>query len=458
MEQEYIGRYRIIGRLGKGGMGTVVRALDEVRQREVAIKLPLDADPEVIRRLQRECDVLGQLQHHHIVQIYGSGNDLTVPFYIVMEYVDGTTVEELLKQQGGPLEPLRALKIALGVAEALAYAHRPPLRIVHRDIKPANVMIRRSDDVVKVTDFGIASVLSERTGGKTAIGTIAYMAPEQASGRGIDERTDLYSLGAFLYEMLTGHRPPQLAASPARPPSAGLGSTLPPEIGRRIDRLVLGLLRAEPNQRMPQRAEEAVEELRALIENRPSRLPSGATPIYSAPPMSGSQAYEQTHRSSMPPSGYMAPGGPPYARPPSVPVSAPYPPATYPSQVMVAPQPVYQVVQVVQPAPASRFAHMAGFALSLGIIALFFSLCPILAIIVNLATTATRGTIDATVFWVFAGLNIPALLAILLGHFAQIRIHASSGRLTGIGSAITGLCFGYFCIIVTIIAYLVHRP
>jgi serine/threonine protein kinase len=456
MEQEYIGRYRIIGRLGKGGMGTVVRALDEVRQREVAIKLPLDAGPEVIRRLQRECDVLGQLQHHHIVQIYGSGNDPTVPFYIVMEYVDGTTVEDLLKQQGGPLEPRRALKIGLAVAEALAYAHRPPLRIVHRDIKPANVMIRRSDDTVKVTDFGIASVLSERTGGKTAIGTLAYMAPEQASGRGIDERTDLYSLGALLYEMLTGHRPPQLAVSPARPPSAELASLLPAEMCRRIDRLVMGLLRPEPNQRMPQRAEEAVEELRALIENRPSRLPSGAAPAYGPQSMSGLQSYET--RGSMPS------GGPGYGRPPSVPVSAPmmssasYPPASYSPPVMVAPQPVYQVVQVVQPPPARPFAHMAGFALSLGILALFFSLCPILAIIINLATTSTRGAIDATVFWVFAGLNIPALLAILLGHSAQIRIYASSGRLSGLGSAITGLCFGYFCIIVTVIAYLVHRP
>ena len=455
MEQEYIGRYRVIGRLGKGGMGTVVRALDEVRQREVAIKLPLDADPEVIRRLQRECDVLGQLQHHHIVQIYGSGNDPTVPFYIVMEYVDGTTVEDVLKQQGGPLEPRRALKIALAVAEALAYAHRPPLRVVHRDIKPANVMIRRSDDAVKVTDFGIASVLSERTGGKTAVGTLAYMAPEQATGRGIDERTDLYSLGALLYEMLTGHRPPQLAVSPARPPSAYLGSTLSSEMCRRVDRLVMGLLQAEPNHRMPQRAEEVVEELRALLENRPSRLPTGPASLYGAQPMGGSQTYEQTHRAGMPPSSYGPPAGPVYSRPPSVPAS--YPSATYPPLVTVAPQPVYQVVQVVQPA-ALPFAHMAGFALSLGILALFFSLCPILAIIVNLATTSTRGAVDATTFLVFAGLNIPALLAILLGHFAQLRIHSSGGRLTGLGSAITGLCFGYFCIIVTIIAYLVHKP
>jgi hypothetical protein len=176
--------------------------------------------------------------------------------------------------------------------------------------------------------------------------------------------------------------------------------------------------------------------------------------------MNGLQTYEQTQRASMPPWGYVPPGGPAYSRPPSVPVSAPVMrSAPYPPQpVMVAPQPIYQVVQVVQPAPVIPFAHMAGFALSMGILALFFSLCPILAIIINLSAASTRGTIDATVFWVFAGLNIPALLAILLGHVAQIRIYASSGRLTGLGSAITGLCFGYFCTIVTVIAYFVHRP
>jgi serine/threonine protein kinase len=489
MEQEYIGRYRIIGRLGKGGMGTVVRAFDEVRQREVAIKLPADTDPDVIRRLQRECDVLGQLQHQSIVQVYGSGNDPNVPFYIVMEYVEGTTIEELLKRQGGSLEWRRAVQIALSVAEALAYAHRPPLRIVHRDIKPANVMIRASDNAVKVTDFGIAAVLSEHTGGKTAIGTMAYMAPEQAMGTGVDERTDLYSLGAMLYEMLAGQRPPQLASNQARPPSGWLGSIAPPEVCRRLDRLTLGLLQREPGRRFPQRAGDVVEELRALLEGRPSSLPANAPAILDAPTQRGSlsgaqagtsyQTYEQvsgTVRSPsstsypppstgypLPSAGYPPPSQPPYSGPP--PVSYPsQPPLVYPTSAyppapvqVVMPQPVYQVVQVVPPTPAPPFTHFAGFSLAAGIFALVISLCPVLLIIVNLSAPNTKGAIDPATFWIFVGLNVPALLAVLLGHIAQLRIRLSRKGLTGIGTATTGLCFGYFCLIVTIIAYFVHR-
>ncbi len=276
MERAYIGRYRVVGKLGKGGMGTVIRAMDEGLMREVAIKLPNDSDPEDIQRLRQECDVLMQLQHHHIVQVYGSGSEPDLPFYIVMELVNGVTVEQMLRQQHRPLEPHQALKIALAVAEALAYAHRPPLRVIHRDIKPSNVLIRDSDGAIKVTDFGVAAVLAERSG-RTAIGTLFYMAPEQATGQGVDERSDLYSLGAMLYEMLTGQRPPQLATAPATPPSNWLG-TLPQDMRARIDWLVLGLLRGDRNQRQPQRAADVVEELRALLENRPSR-PLSSPPI-----------------------------------------------------------------------------------------------------------------------------------------------------------------------------------
>jgi serine/threonine protein kinase len=192
MERASIGRYRVVGKLGKGGMGRVIRAVDEGLVREVAIKLPNDSEPDDIRRLQQECDVLMQLQHHNIVQVYGSGNEPDLPFYLVMEFVDGVTVEQMLRRRGGPLEPRQALKIALAVAEALAYAHRPPLRVIHRDIKPSNVLIRASDGAVKVTDFGIAAVLAERSG-RTVIGTPDYMPPEQAMGQGADERSDLYS-------------------------------------------------------------------------------------------------------------------------------------------------------------------------------------------------------------------------------------------------------------------------
>src|ERR1051326_4127269 len=265
MDRQYIGRYRITGQLGQGGMGTVVRAVDEVRHRDVAIKLPNDTDPQIISRLQRECDVLAKLEHHHIVQVYGSGSDPDLPFYIVMEFIDGTTIEGLMRQQGGRLEPRQALKIAQSVAEALAYAHKAPLRVIHRDIKPSNILIRKKDGAVKVTDFGIAAVLSERAG-YTAVGTMAYVAPEQAMGLGADERSDLYSLGALLYEMLTGQRPPKLASSPALPPSSMPGVEGPlGDLAFRVDLLTLSLLEAKPDRRRPQRAAEVVEELRSML-------------------------------------------------------------------------------------------------------------------------------------------------------------------------------------------------
>src|SRR5215510_1319291 len=109
MAQDYIGRYRIVGKIGTGGMGSVVRAVDEVRGRDVAIKLPIESDPQVMKRLRQEYDVLAQLQHHHIVEIYGSGSDTDAPFYVVMEYVDGVTVEEMLEKEG-PFETRWALQ------------------------------------------------------------------------------------------------------------------------------------------------------------------------------------------------------------------------------------------------------------------------------------------------------------------------------------------------------------
>ncbi|HEY7127973.1 MAG TPA: serine/threonine-protein kinase [Ktedonobacterales bacterium] len=280
MEPANIGRYRVIKKLGKGGMGIVLQAYDDMLKRNVAIKLPNETEPEDLSRLQEECKVLTRLQHHHIVEVFGSGSEPETPFYLVMEYVEGVTVEELLRQEGGRLDARRALKIALGVAEALAFAHRPPLRVIHRDIKPGNVLIRQSDQQVKLADFGLAAVLAERSG-KTAIGTLAYMSPEQAAGRGADERSDLYSLGTLLYEMLTGQYPPRFALDPALPPSAVPGVTFPLAIRERLDWLVLGLLHRDPNQRVLQRAEEVATELQALLEGQPQRV-SSARPARSS--------------------------------------------------------------------------------------------------------------------------------------------------------------------------------
>jgi serine/threonine protein kinase len=407
MDRQYIGRYRITGELGTGGMGTVVRAVDEVRHRDVAIKLPSDADPQIVSRLQRECDVLTQLEHHHIVQIYGSGSDPDLPFYIVMEYIEGTTIEGLLRQQGGPLEPRQALKFAQGVAEALAYAHKPPLRVIHRDIKPGNIIIRQKDGAVKVTDFGIAAVLSERAG-STAVGTMAYVAPEQALGQGADERSDLYSLGALLYEMLTGQRPPKLAGSPARPPSAtpevraGLASDLLP----RVDRLTLGLLLGPPNLRKPQRAVEVVEELRSMLNG--SALPQESASLSSSAP------YAPTQRASAPP--HPAPV-PPLPAPPK---RAPQPPRVQmgrPVPVPVSPMVRVMPVQIIAKPLSSGKARAS---LVLGIFALLSS-CVVVG-------------------------GIPGVLAAIFGHLALRDIRRSGGRMKGHGLAIAGLVLGYFSI------------
>jgi serine/threonine protein kinase len=454
-------------------MGTVLRAMDEARGREVALKLPNDVEAQSINFLKQECDVLMQLEHHNIVQIYGSGSDADpdLPFYIVMEFVDGVTVEELLHQEHGRLEPRRALKIALGVAEALAYAHKPPLRVIHRDIKPGNIMIRRSDEMVKVTDFGIAAVLSQRAG-RTGVGTLAYMAPEQATGLGVDERSDLYSLGAMLYEMLTGQRSPQLASAPPRPPGAWLDNSLPQDMRTRIDRLVMGLLQADRDLRRPQRAAEVVEELRAILEGRPSRPVAGTASILQAP----------TQRSARIPAaaGYPAPAPrptipvhtnyqPPY-RPPVPPAYAPPARPAYAPPVRPAPrQPPYQPPAA---AMARGRAHTATLSLALGVVAgvvAFFlwrttrtaealrginwSLHPVFV----LSGTFPQGTLNHISFTLWLACFVPAVLAIIFGGRAHRAILISGKRLRGGALAFFGRFLGVISLVALALILLVAR-
>jgi serine/threonine-protein kinase len=202
------GRYELGEVIGRGGMGTVYRAVDLVLGRSVAMKLLpgllADQDPTSVARFEREARAAAALNHPAVVAIYDSGADDTARF-IVMELVSGRSLEAMLRDQG-PLDPDRAAGISARVADALASAHAAG--IVHRDIKPANVMVAE-DGSVKVLDFGIARAMDATTLTQNAsvLGTAAYMAPEQALGKPADERSDIYSLGCVLYALLAGHPP-----------------------------------------------------------------------------------------------------------------------------------------------------------------------------------------------------------------------------------------------------------
>ncbi len=242
------GRYEVGELLGRGGMAEVRKGNDQRLGRIVAIKrlrTDLASDSTFQARFRREAQSAASLNHPSIVSVYDTGEELStdgtdVPQpYIVMEYVAGRTLREILRE-GRKILPERALEITAGVLSALDYSHRAG--IVHRDIKPANVMLTPSGDV-KVMDFGIARAIADASSTMTqtaaVVGTAQYLSPEQARGETVDSRSDVYSTGCLLYELLTG-RPPFVGESPvsvayqhvreqAAPPST-LDHDLPPEI------------------------------------------------------------------------------------------------------------------------------------------------------------------------------------------------------------------------------------
>jgi len=213
------GRYELDGVIGRGGMAEVYRARDLRLGRVVAVKMLRDdlaGDPTLQERFRREVQSAASLTHPSIIAVYDTGEDMTgeipVP-YLVMEYAEGRTLADLLGE-GRRLPPRRALEVTEGVLRALDYSHRNG--IVHRDIKPSNVMVTGKGEV-KVMDFGIARSLTGSqatlTRASQVIGTAQYMSPEQARGERADARSDLYSAGCLLYELLTG-RPPFRGESP----------------------------------------------------------------------------------------------------------------------------------------------------------------------------------------------------------------------------------------------------
>lgn len=267
-----IGSYRIEERIGRGGMGVVYRGQHTKLPREVAIKSinprAGDHDLRSLRhRFEREAYIQSQLDHPGIVKIY----DYIVAeqtYYIVMEYVEGRSLAQLLKQEGGPLVPERALSLFDQILTAVVYAHTFTYQdqdgaahrgIIHRDLKPPNILVT-PDDHVKITDFGIVKVVGAETTDTfgAAYGSPRYVSPEQAEGLEVDQRSDIYSLGVILYEMLTGappfgnEREPRtrteiLRAHVEEPPP--LPTEINPQIRLEVEDIILRALEKDPSGR-----------------------------------------------------------------------------------------------------------------------------------------------------------------------------------------------------------------
>ena len=204
-------RYEIMEKVGEGGMALVYKAKDTLLNRYVAVKVLKNEfvdDEDFIRKFRRESQSAASLSHPNIVSIYDVGNEKVDDkdiYYIVMEYIKGKTLKEIIKEKG-KLDLDSTLNFSIQIAEALQHAHNN--QIVHRDIKPHNIMITE-EGMAKVTDFGIARAVSSSTitNTSTVVGSVHYFSPEQAKGRYTDEKSDLYSLGIVMYEMITGKIP-----------------------------------------------------------------------------------------------------------------------------------------------------------------------------------------------------------------------------------------------------------
>ena len=274
------GRYRVISRLGSGGMADVFLAEDEQLGRKVALKLlhrRFAEDPGFVERFRREAQAAAGLQHPNIVGVYDRGAyDGT--YYIAMEYLPGRSLKQLIRQEA-PVDPLRAIEITIQVLKAARFAHRHG--VIHRDLKPHNVIIDDSGHV-KVTDFGIARAgASDMTETGSIMGTAQYLSPEQAQGHAVSAGSDLYSVGVLLYELLTGQVPFDAEAavtialkhvSEAPPPPTTVNPQVPPE----LEHVVMWALNKNPADR-PATADDFIRALEAARDSIRAGSPSERT-------------------------------------------------------------------------------------------------------------------------------------------------------------------------------------
>ena len=303
-----VGSYEIVSLLGAGGMGEVYRARDPRLKREVALKVLPDvaaADADRRERFTREALAVAALNHPHIVTIH-SVEDAGTAVFLTMELVEGRSLAEALPATGLPIE--RVLTIGIAVADATSAAHQKG--ITHRDLKPGNIMLGEGEQAgrIKVLDFGLAKVVDVQRGAVGAsmlqteapaqtapitaegriLGTVAYMSPEQAEGRTIDGRSDLFSLGVVLYEMATGQRPfggdtnlSILSSILKDTPKSvtDINPAVPPEFGRIIRRALA---------KDPERRYQTAKDLRNDLEELKASLGSSESPISSASSISTS--------------------------------------------------------------------------------------------------------------------------------------------------------------------------
>ena len=359
------GRYELLRRIARGGMADVYLARDASLDRQVAVKVLFPEfanDPSFVERFRREAKAAANLNHPNIVGIYDWGQEQGT-YYIVMEYVVGRNMADVLRSTG-PLSPDRAAEIASDVAEALSSAHSAGL--VHRDIKLGNIIVS-DDGQVKVADFGIATALAQRTGDNltqigSVMGTATYFSPEQAQGKALDGRSDLYSLGVVLYEMIVGKPPFTADTSTAVAVKHVQERPLPPSmlgvsIAQSLEAIILKLLAKNPATRYP-KADDLRADLRRYLEGAhriPERVPqaprarTGRRPAVGARPLkSGPQPAVPVRRRTAPvPTASQPAAGPPGAQPagpPGAQVPASPPPGAGPPHQYAPPAYYYEEV------------------------------------------------------------------------------------------------------------------
>ncbi|MCL4800159.1 MAG: serine/threonine protein kinase [Burkholderiales bacterium] len=301
-----LGRYRLVSELGRGAMGVVYRARDPVIEREVAVKtirvdLPREELALFEARFFTEIRAAGRLSHPNIVTVHDAGREGGL-LYVTMELLEGPSLADLLAAQAA-LPPAAIASIGAQVADALAYAHAQG--IVHRDVKPANIIVVR-DRIPKLTDFGVARLPSEAsTLSGTLIGSPKYMSPEQVNAQAVDGRSDVFSLGAVLYELLTGeaafgaedmHTVMHRVATHVPPPPA----TLNPRVPAALDRIVCRAIAKRPEDRYPS-ARALAADLKRFVRGEPVVVDAaGPAPAPARPVSAGDETVVLPPRAAAP--------------------------------------------------------------------------------------------------------------------------------------------------------------